>query len=69
MTTIRASLSCSACSSGLAKRTSIAEAHWRASIPVLPVTKTWETGTPSRTRFCRFAEVGAKCIAPIFEIT
>ena len=53
----------------MANWTSIAEDQRSASIPVLPVTKTCSTGMFSRTRFSRFAEVGAKCIAAIVEIT
>ena len=60
-TTTRRSLSCSACSSGFANCTSSVDAQCSASMPVLPVTKIWPTGTFSRTRFCRLVEVGAKC--------
>ena len=53
----------------MANLTSIAEDQRSASMPVLPVTKTCSTGMSSRTRFSRLAEVGAKCIAAIVEIT
>ena len=47
----------------------MALAHSSASIPVLPVTKICDTGTFSRTRFCRLAKVGAKCRPATVEMT
>ncbi len=38
-------------------------------MPLLPVTNTCETGTFSRTRFCRLAKVGAKWSPAMVEIT
>ena len=38
-------------------------------MPVLPVTKTWSSGTFSRTRLSRFENVGAKCMQAIDEMS
>ena len=45
------------------------EAHWSASMPVLPVTKICPIGMFSRIRFSRFFAVGAKCRPAMREIS
>ena len=46
--------------SGSSKGVCMSAAHWRASIPVLPVTKTRVAGTCSCTRLPKFSVVGAR---------